>query len=186
MWQHVARLLLPVLWQEFEELVSFVDKPKQVMPLFRLSCNFCRIIFEKNKPNDYGHKKGSYYGITVIDFVKTKSQSDYEHFLSLSEKALSELFPFRQPKNATTCCRLSSSVLSKFSRSRTVSWKNDRKTMDDTIGTDSRNNSFSDNDSFGDIEYLYDPNGNLTQDLNKNIIHVGDNWKNLSIHIALV
>jgi hypothetical protein len=54
------------------------DKPKQVMPLFQLSCNFCRIIFEKTKPNDYGRKEGSYYGITVIDFVKTKSQYDYE------------------------------------------------------------------------------------------------------------
>lgn len=85
----------------------------QVMPLFRLSCNFCRIIFEKIKPKDYGRKEGSYYGITVIDFVKTKSQYDYEHFLSLSRKALSELFPSRQTKNAATGCRLSSPVLNK-------------------------------------------------------------------------
>jgi hypothetical protein len=40
--------------------------------------------------------------------------------------------------------------------------KNAGKTIGDSIGTDFQNNGFSDNDSFGDIEYLYDPNGNLT------------------------
>jgi hypothetical protein len=52
--------------------------------------------------------------------------------------------------------------LNKISGSRTVSWKNPGKTIDDPIGTDFQNNGFSDNGFFGDIEYLYDPNGNLT------------------------
>jgi hypothetical protein len=65
-----------------------MDQPKQVVPLFRLSCNFCRIIFEKTKPNDYGCKKGSYYGITIIDFVKIKSQYDYELLLNPERKGV--------------------------------------------------------------------------------------------------
>jgi len=63
---------------------------------------------------------------------------------------------------------------------------NQLKYVNDHTDLDHQDNGFTDNGSFLTTnEYFYDLNGNLTQDLNKQIDHIGYNHLNLPQHIAI-
>jgi RHS repeat-associated protein len=62
---------------------------------------------------------------------------------------------------------------------------NQLKKVDDVNNMAYQNNGFSDNGSFEPIEYLYDPNGNMTTDLNKEILNIVYNYNNLPQKIEL-
>ncbi|OQX77323.1 MAG: hypothetical protein B6D64_08475, partial [Bacteroidetes bacterium 4484_276] len=51
--------------------------------------------------------------------------------------------------------------------------------VNDVDDTDHQDNGYSDNGSFENIEYFYDANGNMTQDLNKQINNIEYNYLNL-------
>ncbi len=57
--------------------------------------------------------------------------------------------------------------------------------MNDLTGSEYENNGFSDNGSFATNEYLYDPNGNLKKDLNKQIENINYTPQNLPQRIEL-
>ena len=63
---------------------------------------------------------------------------------------------------------------------------NQLKYVNDQPGVNYSDNGFTDNGSFLTTnEYFYDLNGNLTQDMNKQIDHIGYNHLNLPQHIAI-
>jgi len=57
--------------------------------------------------------------------------------------------------------------------------------VDDANNPACQNNGFSDNGSFTDNEYLYDLNGNMIQDLNKEISNIDYTFNNLPEKVVL-
>ena len=58
--------------------------------------------------------------------------------------------------------------------------------VDDQEGNEFQNNGFSDNGSFEPIEYVYDNNGNMNYDLNKNILDINYNYLNLPDNVSII